>query len=330
MKHLKTMSVGLFQHKIYHYRQEFFDKLITESGCNIEIISGEKQNNFKLLGLFIYPGILKMINGYDILIVEGNIRYIQMMILPYIYPNKRIVYWGFWPTSIFSNWLRKLLLKNKNVYGLYYAKSHYDYFSTELNKNRQLIAYNSIGVKVTGRLEKSKSEKLRLIIVGTLNKRKEITLFLTDVFSKLILKRNVTLTIIGDGPELDNIRRCVNDLFIGHSVQFLGRMSDGEKLHNCYKNADLSICYGQAGLSVLQSLGYSTPVVALKGAISGGEIENVINNRTGYVAESSKDMLLWLSAISVTEINVLEKNSYSHYSRRDLKAMCNSFSKVLQ
>lgn len=330
MNHSTRRSVGLFQHKIYHYRQEFFDRFTEDYYSDIEIIIGEKETNFKFFGLFIYPGIFKLINRYDTLILEGNIRYIQMVFLPYIYPNKRIVYWGFWPTGKFSNRIRKILLNRNNVYGIYYSKSHYDFFLTELNKHRQVIAYNSVSVAASGKLEKSKSEDLRLIIVGTLNKRKEIMLFLKEVFSKLILKRKAKLNIIGDGPELENLSRIVSDLRIEHSVHFLGRMSDGKELYNCYKNADLSICYGQAGLFVLQSLGYSTPVVVLRGAISGGEIENVINSKTGYVAESSKDMLLWLSGITATEIKVLEKESYNHYAKRDLKAMCNSFMKVLK
>ena len=40
--------------------------------------------------------------------------------------------------------------------------------------------------------------------------------------------------------------------------------------------------YSQAGLSVLQSLGNATPYITTSKAISGGEINNIIEGETGF------------------------------------------------
>ena len=54
-----------------------------------------------------------------------------------------------------------------------------------------------------------------------------------------------------------------------------------------YKESIFSISYGQAGLSVLQALGFGVPFITKKNAISGGEKYNIKNGYNGFLIEDS-------------------------------------------
>lgn len=95
-------------------------------------------------------------------------------------------------------------------------------------------------------------DELRLITVGRLEREKGHTLLLDAVAA--VRAHRVSLTVIGDGSEMDALRGQAETLGIGDRVRFLGRIGQDE-IRDHYARAD-AFC--------LASLGEGIPVVLME------------------------------------------------------------------
>ena len=99
-------------------------------------------------------------------------------------------------------------------------------------------------------------------------------------------------------------------------VIFSGRINEPEALKKCYQEAIFSVSYGQAGLSVLQSLGFGVPYVTSENAISGGEISNIKHGENGFFCsdlQSLKRVMISLAS-DIDLARELGKNAFEYYS----------------
>jgi glycosyltransferase involved in cell wall biosynthesis len=95
-------------------------------------------------------------------------------------------------------------------------------------------------------------DKLRLITVGRLEREKGHTLLLDALAA--VRDHRASLTVIGDGSEMDALRDQAERLGIGDRVRFLGRIGQDE-IRDHYARAD-AFC--------LSSLGEGIPVVLME------------------------------------------------------------------
>jgi glycosyltransferase involved in cell wall biosynthesis len=101
----------------------------------------------------------------------------------------------------------------------------------------------------------------------------------------------MNLVLIGNGNEEGRLRSLVAELSLQNRVVFAGRINDPNALKAWYVRALFSVSYGQAGLSVLQSLAFGVPFLTKKNAISGGEKTNIIDGYNGLLCEDSPKAL---------------------------------------
>lgn len=126
--------------------------------------------------------------------------------------------------------------------------------------------------------------KIKLLFVGKLNEGKG-TIFLLQALEKLVneFKSNVQLTVIGDGPLEDKLKKYVANHNLDHVVDFTGYIPPSKGLFEYFKNADLFVLptlYEGTPRVVTEALALGLPVIATN---IGGIPDIVIHNENGLL-----------------------------------------------
>ena len=143
----------------------------------------------------------------------------------------------------------------------------------------------------------------------------------------------VNIDIIGDGIEKANISAQIKALNLSSRVKMHGKITDTNVLENFYKRAICSVSYGQAGLAVLQSLGYGVPFITKENAVSGGEITNIEHGKNGFICDNNKSSLAGYIEQLCNDLELSKKmgeKAYEHYTNHcTIENMANNFAKVI-
>jgi glycosyltransferase involved in cell wall biosynthesis len=131
-------------------------------------------------------------------------------------------------------------------------------------------------------------EKIKLVYVGRVSKEKNLHLLL-EAYRNLVRKTgNVVLTIVGDGPYLEEMKTQAANL----PCIFTGAL-DGDELTAAYASSDLFVFPSTTdtfGNVVLEAQASGVPVIVTD---QGGPCENILDGQTGVVIEGdSTDALL--------------------------------------
>lgn len=294
-------KVLILSNKLMHYRVPILE-LIAEKvdltfACeydgpldpnwNFKVIRFSKPRQIGPI-IFNRENIHKLARRYDVVIALGTITWLKYMFLPW-YPkrNYRVIFWGIGVSASLSkhfdenrqwDWLRGIFFKRADA-NIYYT-------SYPVKKNLQrgfkaetlFVANNT--VKVLEPEENVKKDSL--LFIGTLYQAKGIQVLLKSYREAILRSSRVpALRIIGKGPEEGDIRQWIEDHHLGHSIHMLGPIYNDALKREYIQKAFACISPYQAGLSVLESMGYGTPFVTMKNAITGGEIFNITDQATG-------------------------------------------------
>lgn len=140
-------------------------------------------------------------------------------------------------------------------------------FAKKLNNldiNNYKIIYN--GINYYTDVENKNNNNHNIISVGTLIKRKnfDVTIKAFNIVRKKY--KDARLTIIGDGPELNNLKKLVDELKITNFVSFKGRL-DNNEVYNNFANSSIFILP-----SVDEGFGIVYPEAMFNGCIPIGTI----------------------------------------------------------
>ena len=132
-----------------------------------------------------------------------------------------------------------------------------------------------------------------------LYKEKGIQLLL-DAYKELRPSYNLPiLNIIGSGPDYDTINQWIKENNMQDLVFLRGAIYDMDEKAKYFSQALACISPKQAGLTVLESMGYGVPFISTKKAITGGELFNIHNGVDGVLMDFEDELISVLKDITL-------------------------------
>ncbi|MEE9450878.1 MAG: glycosyltransferase [Ignavibacteriaceae bacterium] len=158
-----------------------------------------------------------------------------------------------------------------------------------VKKEHIFVAYNS---PATDSLFKAKinaeilgpilpNNKQRIIHVGRLVKWKRVDLLIHAVKDLQSKFPNIELIVIGDGPEMNQLKLTVESLELSHRIYFVGSIYDPVILGRYFLSSSIYILAGMGGLSINEAMLYGKPIIC--SVCDGTEKKIVRNGFNGFI-----------------------------------------------
>lgn len=316
---------------ILHYRKPLFNLLSKKYDVTV-LHSGKSindKNDFfselifptkKIGPFFIQNGLIDNIktNKYDYIILLFDPRWINTLYSIFKFrKTHKIILWGGWFTkNYFINRIR--ILFSRGVF----SNIYYNYLTLlDFQKNGIKDTYVANNTFDVGTRTKcfNNSKKDYILFVGSLDLRKQNDV-LIKAYEKIINKvpKDINLVFVGSGKESENLKILSSKLKLDKRIKFIGRIENSEELKTYYKRAIVCVSFGQAGLTVLQSLGYGVPFLTKKNSISGGEKFNIKDNYNGILCDNNLESLskkLMKMCLDLNFSRKLGENAFNYYTK---------------
>ncbi|MDD4111389.1 MAG: glycosyltransferase family 4 protein [Clostridia bacterium] len=325
------MKILIIQNNILHYRKALYNLLSQSFEVNI-LHSGSKSISkndlykeiivpvYRIGPFRIQKSILNKAysNEFDVIIAMADLHWINNIFALFAHHKKsKFIFWGSWFTSkYFIDKIKVYLAKKANANIFYTENTKKSFASKGINSKKLFTANNTfdIGVRIKSFENPIKN---KVLFVGSFDKRKQLEVLIMS-FNNIIksVDKNINLVLIGDGDEKNEIEKLINNLNLKKRIILTGKINEPERLRKYYQETIVSVSYGQAGLSVLQSLGFGVPFITHADAISGGEKHNIIHKRNGFFCKNQKELEDYLVQLcnNINEARIMGENSYSYYS----------------
>ncbi len=341
-----------------HYRIPIFNLLSKKYDLTVSYSLGNvdqsKEIDFEIFKIpvtkinrfFIHTSSLHTLcKNFDVVIGLGDISWLSIMGLLFKKKKYKVILWGIGLRASYKNqfgkktiWdtVRFYLFKKADGLLFYSDKPIPIYIKKGFNQKNLFVANNT--VEVYSGTEKNYNNSLNikntLIFIGTLYKEKKIYELL-ECYEKV--KKRIDsvplLNIVGDGEEFDNIKSWIEKRNYQDTIILHGKIIDEKVLSELFKKAFACISPGQAGLSVLKSMGYGVPFITKRNAITGGEIFNIINEYSGILYDTDDELINIIYDISFNRKKyvVMGENAKAHYNRyRTPQRMVNDFVNAIE
>lgn len=275
--------------------------------------------------IILKKSVHKICRNYDVVISLGTIQYLSYTSLAFRKRKFKLIQYGIGePASYHRHY--------GEASKLYYAISH----AIE-KRSDALLFYSSQGIKLhedrgytqtpmfvanntTEVLKRNVIPKMKdsILFIGTLYPQKGLQILL-DAYKEAyrINKDIIILNIVGGGQPLPELKKWVEDNQMNNVIHVLGPVYDNEKKADIFQRALACISPKQAGLSVLESMGYGVPFITDTNAITGGEVFNIKNGENGLRidkldVETLSKVVLDISSNRKKYIEMGDK-AYEHY-----------------
>ena len=232
-----------------------------------------------------------------------------------------------------KNWMIKKYRECENNF-IAISKDTLEYykkmFPGDLSKNVQLI-YHAINFEKFHSSNHDRSstlDKVRLIYVARYVPIKN-HVFLTGVVAE-IKKRNIAvkLTLLGEGEEMENVRRKAKDLGVEKEIDFVGNV---DKVEDYLSQANIYVhpaTYEPFGLVIIEAMAAGLPAICLDGK---GNRDLIENGRNGFMLFENDPILFADKVIEITrDQNLYNKLSTGAVEYAKLYDMTNHVQKIVE
>lgn len=307
---------------VLYFQKEKTKKEVLEQ-CKFKTIYVPARKVWKF---FIHKqNIHRICKNYDVVISLGTIQYLSYIALAFRRRKYKLIQYGIGePASYHRHY--------GEASKLYYAISH----AIE-RRSDALLFYSPQGIKLheergymqtkmfvanntTEVLKKEMKPELKnsLLFIGMLYPQKGLQILLDAYKEAYAIKKNIVpLNIVGGGKPLPGVKEWVETNGLSDVIHVLGPIYDNEKKSEIFQHSLACISPKQAGLSVLESMGYGVPFITDANAITGGEAFNISDGINGLRiqdldVEKMKDTILDVSSDKEKYIEMGNK-AYEHY-----------------
>jgi glycosyltransferase involved in cell wall biosynthesis len=336
----------IIQGELPHYRIPVFESIGKLKGIDLTIAHSKKPTNNlhykeiiipekKIISFHLQAGLLELIKSFDVVIGMFNIRWLSIIQAQFFCKRNSIpfIWWGHgMGQSMLFQKIRLFLVKRADALLLYDIGRAKPFIEGGIPKEKIFEAPNTLYISNFGYDPSIKRDSF--LFVGRLYKEKQVD-ELIKAFAYINKKdrQPFSLKIVGEGAERNYLEALVKDLGIDKEVQFLGKITDDEKLKKIYFSSLAYVSPGVIGLSVLHSFAYGVPVVTCEGKNHGPEYLN-LTQQNSIVYEGAAEELSEIMQRFIVDSGLsceLGKNAYEFYkNKRQVKDMVQGFKSALE
>ena len=330
-------KVIILYNKLFHYRIPIFNLLAKKYDLTVVYSYPAKEEDvaqcqFKTIyvpikqvgNLFFHKQSIKgLCKEADAVIAYGQITYVDYMKLAFSRRNYKLLFWSIGaPASYGRRYgegsstyyaIGDFIRKRADALIFYSEKAKEMHISRGFNKDNLFVANNTVKVE---EVELNPNIKKNLLFIGTLYLEKGLQSLLNSYKEANNTDNSIPkLVIVGGGEQFSLVKDWVTANLLEEKIELLGPIYDRHEKAMIFQKSLVCISPDQAGLSVLESLGYGVPFITSKDAITGGESFNIQNNYNGILLDNVselKDTILDISRNREKYINMGE-NAYSYY-----------------
>lgn len=244
-------------------------------------VEREKLHNIKHILFFkniIWQrGIINTIlnKEYDSIILLGDIKILSNWIIILICKlrGKQVSLWThgvYGNENFFKMQLRIIFLSLADQIFLYENRAKNILLEKGFSENKLKVVYNSINLDEQTKaykkhltfINKNEHSKIfNIVFFGRLTRIKRVDIIINAVIKLNSKDLSYKLSIIGDGPEKNNLLKIVKSLNAEKYISFYNATYTEDKIAKFFLNSDLLVSPGNVGLNAVHSLSYGTPVI---------------------------------------------------------------------
>ena len=330
-------KVIILYNKLFHYRIPIFNLLAKKYDLTVVYSYPAKEEDvaqcqFKTIyvpikqvgNLFFHKQSIKgLCKEADAVIAYGQITYVDYMKLAFSRRNYKLLFWSIGaPASYGRRYgegsstyyaIGDFIRKRADALIFYSEKAKEMHISRGFNKDDLFVANNTVKVE---EVKLTPNLKQNLLFIGTLYLEKGLQSLLNSYKEANNTDNSIPkLAIVGGGEQFSLVKDWVTANLLEEKIELLGPIYDRHEKAKIFQKSLVCISPDQAGLSVLESLGYGVPFITSKDAITGGESFNIQNNYNGILMDNVSELKNTILDISRNREKYIKmgENAYSYY-----------------
>ncbi|BDD06971.1 glycosyltransferase family 4 protein [Aureibacter tunicatorum] len=323
------------------------------------------KNNYILSVVFVlrayFYNAYKSVNKYLIEDKIGDVIFFQDLFSCYFYlklrkkSNVKIVlvlhnngeafkmvydYFPALKNSLFSTWLEKLsdlCFEKVDKIGFVsnFSMNNFNLLSKQKYKKKLFFVHNGVVDDKNDFFQEKKvnSTNLTLVCAASVSYRKGQDIIIHSLSNMDVEKGRLNILFLGDGPELNKLRKEVDKLELNSFIQFEGSV---DNVDDYLKNADGFILMSRdegLPMCIIEAMRAHLPIISTNIA---GIPEQVSDRKNGYIIEPNsialKNVLeeILLDDVSVEKFRMMGKNSRRKFEQEfTLSKMIERYSEIL-